>query len=167
MKKFLLVLVLFAIIATGTVFADHSNNKLGIGVMGGWYGGWGTSGWGHAALSLKLPSIPIFWGISFGLGENHFYLGIQGDNYFYEGALVPQVNLHWFVGLGAWINVGGFGDNPFLSLGARIPLGLSWHIVDFLEVFLDIAPSLGLQVLPSVYFPAGGWPLEIGIRLWF
>ena len=66
MKKILFVFVLAAIVATGTVFADHPGG-FGIGVQGGTGGIWRSGGYGghhHGALSLKIPGIPIFWAIS-------------------------------------------------------------------------------------------------------
>jgi opacity protein-like surface antigen len=166
MKKVLLVTVLAVIIASA-VFADHPDNKLGIGVMAGWYGGWGDGGLAHTAMSLKIPKVPIFWGANFSFGSNHFNLGAFGDKYFIESALVSGIGLHWYVGVGAWANIGYSNNASDLSVGARLPIGLSWHILDFLELFLDIAPNLGVKIVPEIYFPAGGWPIEIGVRFWF
>jgi opacity protein-like surface antigen len=165
MKKILLVSVL-AVIMAGAVFADHPDNKLGIGVMAGWYGGWGSGGLAHTALSLKIPNVPIFWGANFSFSSNHFSLGVFGDKYFIERVLVSDIGLHWYVGVGAWVNL-GFGDASDLSAGARLPIGLSWHMLDFLELFMDVAPSLGIKIIPEIYFPAGGWPIELGVRFWF
>ncbi|MCL2210024.1 MAG: DUF3996 domain-containing protein [Treponema sp.] len=165
MKKIVIVLILSVIIC-GTAFADHPDGKFGIGIMGGWYGGWGTSGYPSASLSLKIPDIPVFWGVNLSFGTGYFALGVSGDMYFLEGSLVPDVRLDWFIGLGGWLNI-GFGSATDFSFGARLPIGLSWHVIDMIEIFLNVAPSLGLQVAPKVYFPAGGWPIELGIRLWF
>ena len=164
MKKFLIVFVLF-IILTGTAFADHPDNKLGLGVTGGWYGGWLDGGWGHSAFSLKIPNVPIFWAINLGFNSKYFNLGVSGDIYLYERELVAAINLHWMVGLGAWVNL-GFGDAKGFELGGRLPIGVSWHIFNFLELFADVAPSLGFKIVPDFYFPAGGWSLEIGVRFW-
>jgi len=166
MKKILLVVILTVIMA-GAVFADHPDNKFGIGVMAGWYGGWGSGGLAHTALSLKIPNVPVFWGANLGFSSDHFSLGISGDKYFIESALVSGIGLHWYVGLGAWVDLLWFGDTADLSVGARLPIGLSWHILNFLELFLDVAPSLGVQIVPEFYFPAGGWPIELGVRFWF
>ena len=165
MKKILLVFVLF-IVLTGVASADHPDNKLGLGVMGGWHGAWSSGGgWGYTSFSLKVPNVPLFWAINLGFKRNYFRLGVSGDIYFYERDLVSNINLHWMIGVGGWINI-GFGDAKGLAFGARLPIGVSWHALPFLEFFADIAPSLGFQLAPEFYFPAGGWPLEIGVRLW-
>ena len=165
MKKILLVSILVLVIA-GAAFADHPSDKFGIGLMGGYYGGWEGGGWGHTALSLKLPNIPIYWAINLGFDESYFRMGLSGDYYLVEGVLVSDINLHWFAGLGAWANLGFFSNDAYISFGGRLPIGLSWHVIEILEIFLDVAPSLGVQVTPKFYFPSGGWPIEIGIRIW-
>jgi hypothetical protein len=165
MKKILFVFVLFFLL-TVSVSADHPDDKIGLGVMGGWHGNWITlGGWGYSAFSLKIPNSPVFWAINLGFGSGYFYTGVSGDIYLYERELVPELNLHWMIGLGAWVNL-GFGDAAGLETGVRLPIGVSWHILDFLELFADAAPSLGFKIYPEFYFPAGGWPLEIGVRFW-
>jgi hypothetical protein len=165
MKKLLFVFILVTTISAGTAFADHPN-KLGIGIMGTWYHNWG-GGWdGGGALSLKVPSVPIFWGISLGFSEHYFKIGLQGDKYFVDRVLLKEAFLHWYLGLGGWLSFYGDDyDHAYFSLGARLPIGLSFQPVDVLEIFLEMAPSLGLQVVP-LYFPAGGWPVSLGIRVW-
>jgi hypothetical protein len=167
MKKVMLVFVLFFILA-GALSADHPENNLGLGVMGGWHGNWESlGGWGHGytAFSLKIPKIPIFWALNLGFSSKYFILGISGDKYLFERDLVSEINLHWMIGLGAWVNL-GLGDAKGLEVGGRLPIGVSWHILSFLELFTDVAPSLGIKLIPDFYFPAGGWPLEIGVRFW-
>ena len=169
MKRILLVLVLFTIIATGTAFADHPKG-IGVGVFygtssswGGW--GWGT-GYGYYGLSLKIPSIPIFWGINMRITEGYFQLGLMGDKYFIDQVLVKDFGLHWFLGLGLYGNIAFWNDNAAFAFGARLPIGLSWQPVKPLEIFLNLAPSLGIHINP-LDFPNGGLGAEFGIRLWF
>jgi len=167
MKKLLLVLFLFLVLAS-IVSADHPDDKLGLGVIGGYHGSWiiVDGGWAYTAFSLKIPNVPVFWALNLGFSSNYFRLGVSGDLYFYERPLVSAINLHWMIGVGAWTNLGFSGGTVNLELGARAPIGVSWHVLDFLELFTDVAPSLGFKLLPDFYFPAGGWPLEIGIRFW-
>jgi hypothetical protein len=169
MKKTLFIFVLAVVIATGTVFADHPNNKIGIGIVGLWHGGWDGSRNYGGALSLKVPSMPIFWTVRVGFDTqaDYFSFGLSGDKYFIDKALIQEIKLHWFVGLGGYVYLDTWKDsNITCGIGARVPIGLSWHIVDVLELFLDIAPSLGMRLIPPLHFPDGGFPVELGIRLW-
>ena len=163
MKKVLLVFVLITIISTGTVFADHPSG-LGIGVMGSLGGGWeGGSLLGGLIISLKLPSMPVYWGVDLAFGKNYFRLGVIGDYYLIDRVLINDINLNWFVGVGGWVNC---VIDPFsFGFGARLPIGLSWQPIKILEVFINIAPSIGISLNPF-YFPAGGIAGEIGVRLW-
>ena len=169
MKKFVILFALIAILATGTVFADHPAGT-GIGVMGLFGGHWPGGGYGGAAFSLKLPSLPIYWGVNLHFQKGVFSLGVIGDYYLIDSVLVSDLKLHWFLGLGGRVNLSFNDDEMLFGLGARIPIGLSWQPVEqdgmLLEVFADIAPSLGVRVSPKFYFPAGGWQGDVGIRLW-
>jgi hypothetical protein len=187
MKKIVLVIALAAILATGTVFADHPGG-LGIGLVGGF--GWGGfNGEGAYGLSLKFPGIPIFWALNLGGGSDYFRIGLTGDNYIIDQAIAPDIGLNWFFGVGGFFNFYNRTDeNTFgkwsrtnFNLGVRVPVGLSWQPVNLLEIFLDIAPSLGLYVDGAYKSKTAlgekehkgdvgffwGLPLEIGIRLWF
>jgi hypothetical protein len=57
MKKLFVVCVLGLALGVTGVFAQHPGG-LGIGLQGGWSGG------GSGALSLKIPSFPVYWAIS-------------------------------------------------------------------------------------------------------
>jgi hypothetical protein len=173
MKKMLIVVpVLFLAVAAGT-FAEHpSGTGIGIDFRYGVEGGFGP------ALSLKLKPVPVYWGIGLGISSNWFGLNVTGDYYFIDRTLIPEINLSWFLGLGGytgmWIwkddyRLGGAGsDEPgmALTLGARLPVGLSWQPLNYLEVFLDVAPSLGLWVVP-VRFPNWDVNIDLGARFWF
>lgn len=91
MKRLLLVLIL-VVFFSGVAFADHPENKLGIGVMGRWAGLWDGTGSPGAALSLKIPGVPIFWGINLGINKDYFSLGISGDSIFLKALLFPVLD---------------------------------------------------------------------------
>ncbi|MCL2721880.1 MAG: hypothetical protein FWD47_11150 [Treponema sp.] len=166
MKKLLFVLILAAIITTGTAFADHPNG-LGIGVQTGTFGTW--SGYGgytpNVALSLKVPSLPVFWAIRLDIYDGYFGLNVAGDYYLIDNVLVRDIGLHWYLGVGVGVNL-GISDPLIFGAAVRLPIGLSWQPIPLLELFLQLVPNLGLQVLPSVHFPYGGWGGDFGIRLW-
>jgi len=167
MKRFMLAFVLFAVISAGFVFADHPKG-LGIGIQGGTSGNWESGAGFHngAALSLKLPSVPIFWAVRLDIWKDYFYLGISGDKYLIDNVLVKDIGLNWYLGLGLGVGI-GLPDPLALGVSARLPVGLSWQPIPLLEIFLQLVPHLGVAVLPEFHFPYGGWGGDIGIRLWF
>jgi len=166
MKKLLIVLALAVIIATGTVFADHPSG-LGIGIQGGTSSAWGGGAFTNgAALSLKLPKIPIFWAARLDIWPDYFLLGVSGDSYIIDQSLVKGIGLNWYLGLGLGVGI-GLGDPLALGVSGRLPIGLSWQPIPLLEIFLQAVPHLGVAVLPSFHFPYGGWGGDLGIRLWF
>jgi hypothetical protein len=166
MKKVVLVLVLAAIIATGTAFADHPKS-FGIGVQGGTSSSWEGGGYYNgAALSLKLPSMPVFWAIRLDVWSDYFHLNVSGDQYLIDSMLISNIGLNWYLGVGLGAGI-GLGDPLAFGVSARLPIGLSWQPIPLLEVFLQVVPHLGVAILPDFHFPYGGWGGDIGIRLWF
>ncbi|MDR0301826.1 MAG: hypothetical protein LBI04_05880 [Treponema sp.] len=186
MKKLVMVLALVAIIATGTAFAEHPSG-LGIGVVGtyGFAGDFG-SGMGFG-LSLKIPGVPIFWGVNGSFGSDHFGIGITGDKYMIDSKISGP--LGWYFGLGGYFSFyswtfEGYGFDysyTWMYGGVRVPVGISIQPIELLEIFIDVAPSLGIGYFSGWdYTIAGrkvesgstigfefGIPLEIGLRLWF
>ena len=186
MKKFVLLFVLVAMLAAGTAFADHPDGW-GVGIVGGWGYGIGEA----YGLSLKIPSIPVFWSVNLAAGSHYFRFGLTGDYYLIDSALsIPT--LHWFLGVGGFFNFYSWsykynwdgGDYSYTSMnfGARVPIGVSWQPIPLVEVFLDVAPSLGAhfdgghkykkkngdEVKEGAHFRfLFGLPIELGLRLWF
>ncbi len=166
MKKILVLVLGLAVATAGTAFADHGNG-LSLGVVGGsWFGANGFQG-GDIGLALHVPSMPIYWGIKININDTVFGLGVTGDKYIYDQGLVSEgsFNLDWFLGIGGYANI-VFADQAYAALGVRVPIGLSWHIGQPIELWVDLAPSLGLAINP-VHFPDWGIVGEIGLRFWF
>jgi hypothetical protein len=199
MKKFLAICIIGLSLGSASVFADHPDGW-GIGIMG--RGGWGYGDGGSpggVALSLKAPMLPIYWGINLGFGSRYFGFGITGDYYFKEGVLAPisgTDGLGYFIGVGGYLEFGTWSGGTYywnedhkwhdwgwtyLGLGVRVPLGLNLVIPVSsikLELFLDIAPNLGLKLFFLDETPGWtndhdtvglgfGFTGEIGIRIWF
>jgi hypothetical protein len=168
MKKFLAVCAIGLALATTNVFADHPSG-LGVGVVFG-----GGIGGGIGGLSLKIPSVPIYWGVSLGFDAYHFGLGVTGDYYIIDQSFAPT--LGWYLGVGAFLDVGTWngGRGPagrndgglFLAAGVRVPIGLEWQPINKLDVFLEIAPGVGIGISP-LYFPGWYFAAGLGIRYWF
>ena len=172
MKKLVIVITLVAILGAGTVFASPVHpGGLGLGVLwGSAVGGTGGdfSDNNNVAFSLKLPTVPIFWGIRLGGFADTLWVGIQGDHYFLGGQLVPT--LSWYLGVGAYCHF-WMGDDFALSFGGRLPIGLTWQPISLLEVFANIVPQIGGFIYTGsdggFDFPHGGFfGFELGFRVW-
>jgi hypothetical protein len=163
MKKSIIVLAVLLALSSAA-YADHPN-KLGIGIVGGSGYGNGTIG-SDIGLALKLQGMPIYWQLNVHLTEGYLGLGATGDLYFYDQNLLKEgaFKLDWFLGLGGYGNL-GLGATATAAIGARMPVGLSWHITPQFELWLDVAPSLGVSVIP---FEFPNWYLdgEVGFRVW-
>jgi hypothetical protein len=158
MKKLLAVCIIGLCLGTTAVFASHPGG-LGIGLQGGYGGGVG------GGLSLKFPSLPIFWTID----ASGDWLGVAGDYYFIDQSLSKTLNFGWYLGAGGFVSLGFWGNhtaNFELGAGARGVIGLTIRPVNILEIYLQATPSLGIFVGDKI----GIWPSwyggGLGIRLW-
>jgi hypothetical protein len=167
MKKLALLLAFLVFLAVGA-FAEHPGGW-GIGIVGQSHFNWGFAGYPGAALSLKVPQQPIFWGISAGIDTKNDFFGVNvtGDYYLVDQRLTNDFNFGWYLGIGVYAGLQLGGDNG-LGVGARVPIGIYILPVPFFEIFLDVAPSLGINfgTASGLKFPAGGPGADIGIRFW-
>ena len=175
MKKLALTAVLLIVVALSGAFAEHPSGwSLGIGYQFG--GLWETSDTIDHGLNLllKFPNKPIYWGISAGFydkSSSTFWFRLTGDYYFLDFDLAPKINLGWFLGIGAYFQIAHYGKQfNGIDAGGRLPIGLCWMPLEFLEIFLDFAPSVGLFAHlgdNSKIGLGGGWQGDVGIRFWF
>jgi hypothetical protein len=170
MKKLFLVLVCGVLMSTAA-FADHEG--LGIGITGG--GTFSSYSYSNIGLSLKLPSIPVFWGIHGNFLTGYPGLGLTADYYIIDKNLLSNTLtnedgtynfiLDWYLGVGAFFNM-FLGDDAFMNIGIRIPIGLSWHIIRQLELAFGIAPGIGFSARKEhnpFYYTGSG---EFALRYW-
>jgi len=175
MKKIVVVLVLITALSVG-VFAQHPSGW-GVGVMGQYNLAWdGFGGGGGAALSLKAPQLPIYWGLNLDIRSHTFGFSVTGDYYIIDNPILSDINLGWYLGLGGYVGLAHYSykstDWNSFRFGARLPVGIYILPVKFLEVFLDVAPSLGVGIYTGDYddhfhFPEGGLGFDLGVRFWF
>jgi len=176
MKKLILVLLIGLLVGTA-VFADHDGFGIGLILGGGGY----SNNWGfHPGISLKIPSIPIFWGIytnwNYAGNYNNFGLTVTGDYYIIDQNIVSAGDsykfiLDWYFGLGGavWMNFWNVkgGDNGLgVGLGLRVPVGLSWHVFKPFEIALGLIPTFGIYL--SKYDGGFWWNIdgELILRVW-
>ena len=175
MRKVVLFSILALVISAGA-FAEHPPGW-GVGIVGQGGFAWDDFGRsGGAALSLKVPHLPVYWGINFEIRQHGLGIGVTGDQNIIDSTLVRETNFGWFLGLGAYASIYTYNYSPTywtsMRAGARLPIGIYIFPVDFLEFFLDLAPSLGVGFYfgdypDAFHFPEGGIGSDIGIRFWF
>ena len=174
MKKIILVFLLAFIVST-SVFAARPSGW-GVGIVGQYGFAWdGFTGAPGAGLSLKAPQLPIYYGIHLDLRRYGFGVSLTGDRYLIDNTLSSDVNLGWFLGWGTYIGVFNYrlDSTSWTSIrtGLRLPIGLYIFPVNFLELFINLAPSLGVGLYFGDHndrfrFPEGGLGLDIGLRFW-
>ncbi len=114
----------------------------------------------QAMLSFKLDEFPAVFGVGASIGSNTFEMGATADWWMYQTDLVSIFSL--YMGPGVFAQIGGnFG------LGVRIPIGVQAFLLDPLELFLEIAPALGIALSDPIVFPTFGVQGAFGFRFWF
>jgi len=166
-------------------FADHAQDSLGLGgTFGVGFGGYGVpyTDFYPASLSLKIPKVPLFWGVNMKFLE-HFSLGLTGDWYIWEPNLVSttmtndngsyNLKIDWYVGVGFYTNI--YMGRYFFGVdgGLRVPFGVSWHALQDtkkLEVSMGSVGGLGIgghKYRSKPYFHWFIIPVEVAVRWWF
>jgi len=165
MKKLVLVFMLTILVSAGA-FAQRPDGW-GLGLVGrsnfAWDGFGQSFWWG---LSLKAPQAPIYWGINLSMRSGFFGASVVGDYYLLDQVIASEVNFGWFMGLGGNVGINVYGSDTSVFVGGRIPIGVYIMPVEFFEVFLNIAPTLGLHINPFE-FPTGFLGFDFGLRFWF
>ena len=172
MKK-IIVVIIIGLLVNAAVFAQHDG--LGIGVVGGGAGSF-REGYGNLGLSLKIPGIPIFWGIYGNFLDNYPGIGITGDYYFIDSNFVSSrltgddgsyynLRLDWYFGAGFFFNLYSGKSDNYVNLGARLPIGIAWFIIRPLELFVELAPDIGFTNIGDNPLHLG-WSARIGLRYW-
>ena len=177
MKNFFLVLV-FGLLFGSMVFADDEG--LGVGVIGGVGGGLfkkdGHSkrdGYGNLGLSLKIPGIPVFWAFYALFDDEYPGFGLTADFYILKNNLASKQvtrsdgtytsKLDYYIGIGGFLHM---TKGYYFDIGIRVPQGLSWHIANPVELFLEIAPCFGLSNWRARKPFHVGADAELGLRFW-
>ena len=157
MKRVLFVVVIALLFLSTAVYADLG---LGIGAAfnlelfraEGMYPG--------AALTISLPKIPLVIGGGALISGEQFMVSITADWWVYNQRLVGIVGL--YLGPGLYLKIG----TPF-ELGIRVPVGFQIYPIDPLELFLELAPQIGLGFSDPIQIPVVTVAGALGFRFWF
>ena len=115
-----------------------------------------------AALNISHPVIPgTILGVRAQFADESFSIGVYDDWWLYRTHLAGAVSL--YLGPGFFFNVSNAGGESQVDFGGRLPIGLQFFPIKPIELFIEIAPTLG--VLPTL--PTFGVQGALGIRFWF
>ena len=115
----------------------------------------------QALLSLKVPQVPILWGIGVEVNEGDFNMGLTADWWFYQTNLTGPLNFYLAAGVYAALP-------ETFEVGGRIPLGLNIFPLPVAEIFLEFAPTLLIvSDREGVDIPDFGLQAALGFRFWF
>ena len=155
-KKILLLVLAILMIASASSFA--------IGIGGAFsFSPIGSSPYNGGALSLKIDDLPLL-GVSVSASNGQFNIGGTADWWMYNEPLVEILNL--YAGIGGFASI-SLGTSTNFDLGVRIPVGLNIFVLDPLELFLEVAPAVGVTLGDNFNFPSWGLQSAIGFRFWF
>ena len=154
MKK-IVVLVLVLLMAAGASAFATKGAGWAFGLEGQFGYGYGGMG-GGGALVLHTPYVPLHFGLNFSFP---FYLGITADYWLMHQNLAGMFD--WYLGVGGYVGL----PDP-IALGVRVPIGLQAWILgnEKLEVFLEVAPAIGVKFTNDLLF----WNVQgaLGFRYW-
>ena len=154
-KKFVISLIALVIVST-SASAMAIGGAFSLDALGG--GAYG------AALSLKLDDFQPVLGISARGGGGTMNIGLTADWWMYHEPLAGIISL--YVGPGGYLVATGLGGDANMDIGARVPVGFQIFPIDPLEIFVELAPSLGIALSPFA-FPTFGLQAAFGFRFWF
>jgi hypothetical protein len=155
MKKILMVVGLFLILAVGTAGARNLN---GIGLYGNLVGNSTGSG-GGLGLSLKYGSFPVI-GLEWNLVEKSSSFGGSVDYWIVNRPLTGI--MYYYLGIGAFVGITSGNPSGKVNFGGRVPLGLQIFPLDPLELFLEISPMI--TIIPTINWTAA---VRFGFRVRF
>ncbi len=155
-KKFLAVFAALIVAVSAGAFA-----KTGIGAQFGHVIG---SGYWGAALTLKVEQFPCI----FAIDAYYTRIGLTADWWFGNPTITTLGSgpLGWYYGLGLAAGL-GVGSNVDFLVAGRGVIGLNWYVIEPLEIYLQIAAQLGVDIGGEPFFPVWGFPVNLGFRFWF
>ena len=179
MKKFIFVIFIGLFIGT-TAFADHPD---GLALGGVTNFGWGQfvedyrAGYYNFGINLKVPHVPVYWGGFVNIKNHSTGFGFTGDYYIIDKITLNEnrtnengtyrLKMGWYLGAGLFANMDMWDSWKVFNMGVRVPGGVSWYIIDKLELFAGVAPSFGAWMFRGDAGPMWLINEEVGIRYWF
>lgn len=159
MKKKILVLASLLLL-----FSATNAFSFGIGLQAN--GNAGSVFVPGVAITAKFDGCPLIFAGNWYFGDGYSSVGLTGD-YWAINDTLGSTPINWFFGVGFFTNV-GFGDEFAFNFGLRLPVGLNAFLAKkVFEPYIQIAPSFGVDLLPSVGASNLFFPISAGFRIWF
>lgn len=158
MKKIIILLIIL------TMTTAYSSTGVGAAFTYGLSNGELNAG---GALSINTPAIPgTVLNIKLAFDEaEYFNFGVTDDWWVIQRNVTGILDL--YVGLGFYAGFTMIEQDSDFSLGARAPIGITAKPINELELFLEIAPAMGVGFEPDIYFPSWNVQGALGARIWF
>jgi len=119
-------------------------------------------GWGNTG---KIPGLSPVWGLNLELGTERNFLGVTADWLLYRQPVYTPANLNFYMGPGVYSSI-LVTDTARADLGLRIPFGVTWVPLKFLEAFAELTPAFGFKFENPVK-PTWLFQSAVGGRIWF
>ena len=157
MKKIIVLSALLLVLSAASVFS------LGIGLRGNY--GFGDRFGASLFISpgKKAGMGGAHFGINYWINKDAVSFGGTMDYWLFNPNITGPLNFYLGAGLFASIS---FGDPLALVAGLRVPIGLDLNF-DRVDVFLEVAPQIGLSLLPTIGLNNGWGTAAVGVRFWF
>jgi len=106
-----------------------------------------------AMITFHIPQVPLMFAVGV---SSPFAIGATVDYWAAHGNLSKLFS--WYAGIGGYLSVG----QDALAVGGRIPVGIqAWPIGSTLEIFAEIAPAVGVVLVPTAF----DWHLQAALGL--
>jgi hypothetical protein len=112
-----------------------------------------------AMLTFHIPQVPLMFAVGV---QSPFAVAATADYWAAHGSVTSIFS--WYAGVGAYLYF-DVGPGGTIGAGGRIPIGLqAWPFRDVLELFVEIAPAVGVILVPTGF----DWHLQgaVGLRIW-
>lgn len=126
------------------------------------------------AITFKTDSVPLIFAVNYNLGKDVQIVGATGDYWLMNDKItsIGSSALNWFWGVGFFANATfqQHADDDFIFAGGvRVPVGLNMFLGKggVFEPFVQVAPSFGIKLIPSIGADSPFFPVSLGFRVWF
>lgn len=159
-------LKVFAVMVLLSAAAIPRAHGFGLGVQFNFSAG---SIFAPGAALLISPSDTTHLAINWYLEQSVSIIGLTLDAVLLALPIVSNdaLSFNFTLGVGFFSNL-TFADKFGCNAGLRVPVGFNLMLGrNIFEIFTHVAPSIGVNFLPSLGFSMPFYPIALGARIWF